>query len=69
MSHQQLDMGARKFNESQESLAYLHEYGQGKEVMVPLTSSLYVPGIVDEHNKVLVEVGASYFIEQDSKSA
>ena len=44
-------------------LNYLVEYGKGKEVMVPLTSSLYVPGVMEENEKVLVEVGASYFIE------
>ena len=50
-------------------LAYLKEYGNDKEVMVPLTSSLYVPGVMDDTDKVLVEVGASYFIEQNNKAA
>lgn len=31
--------------------------------MVPLTSSLYVPGVMKDNDKVLVEVGAGYFIE------
>ena len=62
-------MGVRKFQESSEVLNYLKEYGSGKEVMVPLTSSLYVPGIMDDTDKVLVEVGASYFIEQSNKHA
>ena len=50
-------------------MAYLKEYGTDKEVMVPLTSSLYVPGIMDDTDKVLVEVGASYFIEQSNQHA
>ena len=62
-------MGVRKFQESQEVLTYLKEYGTNKEVMVPLTSSLYVPGVLNETDKVLVEVGASYFIEQNNQSA
>lgn len=37
--------------------------------MVPLTSSLYVPGIMEENEKVLVEVGAGYFIEKSSEKA
>ena len=65
-SYQQLQLGVRKFQESTEVLNYLKEYGNGKEVMVPLTSSLYVPGVMEEENKVLVEVGASYFIEQSN---
>ena len=68
-SHQQLQMGLRKFQESKEVLVYLSEYGKDKEVMVPLTSSLYVPGVMEDTDNVLVEVGASYFIEQDTKMA
>ena len=37
--------------------------------MVPLTSSLYVPGKMEDSNKVLVEVGAGYFIEQTADKA
>ena len=32
--------------------------------MVPLTSSLYVPGKMEDNQSVLVEVGAGYFIDQ-----
>ena len=37
--------------------------------MVPLTSSLYVPGKMEENQKVLVEVGAGYFIEESADKA
>ena len=37
--------------------------------MVPLTSSLYCPGVMSDSENVLVEVGAGYFIEQDVKKA
>jgi prefoldin alpha subunit len=37
--------------------------------MVPLTSSLYVPGRMDDSSKVLVEVGAGYFIEENVEKA
>lgn len=37
--------------------------------MVPLTSSLYVPGRMADHDHVLVEAGAGYFIEKDTKQA
>lgn len=35
----------------------------GKKMLVPLTASLYVPGTLDDANKVLVDVGTGYFIE------
>ncbi|THG22668.1 hypothetical protein TEA_011535 [Camellia sinensis var. sinensis] len=36
---------------------------QGKKMLVPLTASLYVPGTLDDADKVLVDVGTGYFIE------
>ncbi|XP_042985277.1 probable prefoldin subunit 5 isoform X2 [Carya illinoinensis] len=40
---------------------------QGKKMLVPLTASLYVPGTLDDADKVLVDVGTGYFIEVASK--
>ena len=37
--------------------------------MVPLTSSLYVPGVMQDNNNVLVEVGAGYFVEKSTGDA
>ena len=37
--------------------------------MVPLTSSLYVPGVMEDSQNVLVEVGAGYFIEKSTDDA
>ena len=37
--------------------------------MVPLTSSLYVPGQLDDTQNVMIEVGAGYFIEKDIAGA
>lgn len=36
---------------------------QGHPMLVPLTASLYVPGTLDDSDKVLVDVGTGYFIE------
>jgi prefoldin alpha subunit len=40
---------------------------EGKEVMVPLTESVYVPGKIRDPNKLLVEVGTGFFVEKSSK--
>ncbi|GFP89096.1 probable prefoldin subunit 5 [Phtheirospermum japonicum] len=37
---------------------------QGKKMLVPLTASLYVAGMLDDAEKVLVDVGTGYFIEK-----
>ncbi|XWS39603.1 hypothetical protein CRYUN_Cryun18bG0069200 [Craigia yunnanensis] len=36
---------------------------QGKKMLVPLTASLYVPGTLDDADKVLVDIGTGYFVE------
>lgn len=59
----------KKFNDSKIVLGYLKEKANQKDIMVPLTSSLYVPGRMEDNNKVLVEVGAGYFIEESTGKA
>jgi prefoldin alpha subunit len=60
---------SQKFTDSKLVLNYLKERTHGKEIMVPLTSSLYVPGIMEENERVLVEVGAGYFVEESTDKA
>ncbi|KAF2856105.1 Prefoldin-domain-containing protein [Plenodomus tracheiphilus IPT5] len=40
-----------------------------KPLLVPLTSSLYVPGRLTDAEKVLVDVGTGFFVEKDVKTA
>ena len=47
----------------------MEKNAENKEIMVPLTGSLYVPGRMSDHNHVLIEAGAGYFIEKDTKQA
>ena len=68
-SYSQLVSAVNKFHDSKLVLNYLKERSQGKEIMVPLTSSLYVPGRMDDNSKVMVEVGAGYFLEENIAKA
>ena len=47
----------------------MKERAGGRQVMIPLTSSLYVPGVMEDSQNVLVEAGAGYFIEKDCDGA
>ena len=40
-----------------------------KPLLVPLTSSLYVPGKLTDHEHVLVDVGTGFFVEKDISGA
>jgi len=37
--------------------------------MIPLTESLYAPGKIIDPNKILVELGAGFFVEKSAKDA
>ncbi|KAF9620031.1 hypothetical protein IFM89_010647 [Coptis chinensis] len=37
---------------------------QGKQMLVPLTASLYVPGTLDSADKVVIDISTDYFIEK-----
>ena len=67
--YQQLFAATKKFSDSQGCLAYMQQRASGRQVMVPLTSSLYVPGVMEDNQNVLVEVGAGYFIEKNTVDA
>uniref|UniRef100_A0A803MNU5 F-box domain-containing protein n=1 Tax=Chenopodium quinoa TaxID=63459 RepID=A0A803MNU5_CHEQI len=45
------------------ALHHLSSRPQGKKMLVPLTASLYVPGTLDDADKVLIDVGTGYFVE------
>ncbi|CAZ79607.1 unnamed protein product [Tuber melanosporum] len=41
----------------------------GKTVLVPLTTSLYVPGTLSDTENVLVDVGTGYYVEKSAADA
>ena len=41
----------------------------GKEVLVPLTSSLYVMGVLDPRERVLVDIGTSFYVGKSPADA
>jgi hypothetical protein len=44
--------------------ATAHTVPSAKPILIPLTSSLYVPGKLSDPENVLVDVGARYFVEK-----
>lgn len=40
-----------------------------KELLVPMTSSLYLPGAVKDKGQYLVDIGTGYFVEKSGKDA
>ena len=58
-----------RFQESQESISRCSSEDKDKEILVPLTGSMYVPGKLSEPEKVIVDIGTGYYVEKDLDSA
>lgn len=41
----------------------------GKQVMVPLTSAIYVPGRLKDVSKVLIDIGTGFYVEKTPAAA
>ncbi|DBA01867.1 TPA: hypothetical protein N0F65_006015 [Lagenidium giganteum] len=58
-----------RFIESKEALNNLSDNNKDKEILVPLTSSMFVPGTLTNVQEVLVDVGTGYFVEHNVDNA
>ena len=60
----QLSAARSRFLNAKISLTDISTYKNGDSLYVPLSSSLYVPGYVEDSDKVMVELGTGYFVEK-----
>lgn len=68
-SLQTLKMARNKFKDSKEALEQMKEDWKEQQVLVPLTSSMYVPGIIKEVDNVIIDIGTGYYAEKDVPGA
>mmetsp|Transcript_11646 Transcript_11646/g.15834 ORF Transcript_11646/g.15834 Transcript_11646/m.15834 type:complete len:155 (+) Transcript_11646:38-502(+) len=68
-SFQQLQTAANRFHLSGVASENLSKEEKGRTMMIPLTSSLYVPGTLDSTETVLVDVGTGYYVEKTPTGA
>jgi len=69
MSLQALKNAQQRYIESKNCLSEINEANVEKPIMVPLNSSVYVPGKLQDAKMVLVDIGAGYFVEKPIKDA
>ena len=50
-------------------MSKMNQDSDGKQVLVPLTGSMYVPGQLANPDKVVVDIGTGYYVEKTSKNA
>ena len=58
-----------RFVESQECVAKMSKKDLGKPILVPLTSSMYVPGELANTETVLVDIGTGYHVKMNISDA
>ncbi|GLH14617.1 hypothetical protein R5R35_001246 [Gryllus longicercus] len=64
-----LKIAQGKFQESGDSLEKINSNSKGKEILVPLTGSMYVPGKIADSEKVIIDIGTGYYISKDIDGA
>ena len=57
-----------KYLDNKEYIKLLKEY-KDKEILVPMTSSLYIPGKCADVKNVTIEIGANFFVETTIEKA
>lgn len=60
----QLKGAQAKFKGCVESIESIKPENAGKTTLIPLTSSLYVPGKLSDLENVIVDVGTGYYVEK-----
>ncbi|KAG2178895.1 hypothetical protein INT43_001742 [Umbelopsis isabellina] len=69
-SYSQLRGAQARFNDCRDSVESLKgEKADDKTILVPLTSSLYVPGKISNVETVIVDVGTGYYVEKSLADA
>ncbi|XP_053672036.1 probable prefoldin subunit 5 [Anopheles nili] len=58
-----------KYSASKEALEQFKADWNEKQILVPLTGSMYVPGTIKDANNVIIEIGTGYYVENDLENA
>ena len=64
---QQFRAAAARLNASMLAVSEITPASEGKEVLIPLTESVYVPGKLRDPNRLLVELGTGFYAEKSPK--
>ncbi|CAO3571412.1 unnamed protein product [Mortierella alpina] len=65
----QLKQAQNRFADCIESCKAIDTSNKDKTILVPLTSSLYVPGKLADVEKVVVDIGTGYYVEKTTEDA
>lgn len=59
-----LKIAQTKFVDSGECVEKITPDAKGKEILVPLTGSIYVPGVIADTENVIIDIGTGYYVQK-----
>lgn len=65
-SYKDLQNAKQKLKESIEAIKVQRQLPNGKDILVPLTGSMYVPGQITNTQQFLIDIGTQYLVEKDA---
>ncbi|OSX76414.1 hypothetical protein BU14_0192s0031 [Porphyra umbilicalis] len=65
----ELNVAHQKLTASRECATFMGESSTPQPVLVPLTTSIYVPGVIQNPSELMVDVGTGYFISKNPADA
>mmetsp|Transcript_7625 Transcript_7625/g.23118 ORF Transcript_7625/g.23118 Transcript_7625/m.23118 type:complete len:158 (+) Transcript_7625:99-572(+) len=68
-SLRQLNSAMQRLSASRKCARDLGGIPEGREILVPLTSSVYVPGQMQSTSTVMVDLGTGYYVEKTPSEA
>lgn len=68
-SFNELRLASQKFMDSKTAIHNFSLQDSEREILVPLTSSLYIPGRIEDVKTVTVELGAGYYADMPTAKA
>lgn len=68
-SYKDLQDAKQKFKESLDAIKVQRELPDDKNILVPLTGSMYVPGHITNTKEFLLDIGTQYLVEKDADGA
>lgn len=68
-SYKDLQDAKQKFKESLDAIKIQRELPNDKDILVPLTGSMYVPGHITNTKEYLLDIGTQYLVEKDADGA
>eukprot|EP01137_Pigoraptor_chileana_P006346 Opistho-2@50607 len=68
-SFSQLKIMTTRFTDAAEALRAMVPANKGKTALVPLSGSMYVQAVLENTDKVLVDIGTGYFVRKTIKEA